>query len=115
MSFVYSGVLDKMADIKAPRRGKSSRIKKKALMEDGEESSLKMSPVATQWTALPFVAVKPGSKRPEASRSNSELQIFFDTFPSEIEENEKFILKKIDEAWQRRDVDAMFQLIKVSD
>lgn len=104
-----------MAYIIAPRRGKSSRMKKNTLINDGEESCLKISPVATQWSGLPFAAVKADSKRHEASQSNSELQTFLDTFPTEIEENEKLILKQIDEAWQRKDVDAMFQLIKVSD
>ena len=97
-----------------PRRGKSSRMKKKALINDGEESCLKISPVATQWSGLPFAAVKADSKRHEASQSNFELQSFLDTFPNEIEESERSILRKIDEAWQRKDLDAMFQLIKVS-
>jgi len=103
-----------MANIIPPRRGKSSRMKRKALIKDGEESCLKISSVATQWSGLPFAAVKADGKRHEASQSNFELQSFLDTFPNEIGENEKSILRKIDEAWERRDVDAMFQLIKVS-
>ena len=103
-----------MAYIIPPRRGKSSRMKKKALINDGEESCLKISPVATQWSGLPFAAVKADSKRHEASQSNFELQSFLDTFPNKIEESERSILRKIDEAWQRKDLDAMFQLIKVS-
>ncbi|KAL9978711.1 hypothetical protein ACROYT_G016261 [Oculina patagonica] len=103
-----------MADIIAPRRGKSiRRNKKNALMKDGEESSLKMSPFATQWTALPFAEVKADSKTHKATQSNSELQTaFLDTLPNELRDNEKLVLKKIDEAWQRKDLDAMFQLIK---
>lgn len=103
-----------MAYIIAPRRGKSSRMKKKALTNDGEESCLKISPIATQWSGLPFAAVKADSKRHEASQSNFQLQSFLDTFPNEIEESERSILRKIEEAWQRKDVDTMFQLIKVS-
>lgn len=103
-----------MADIIAPRRDKSRRNKKNALMKDGEESSL--SPFATQWTAVPCAAaVKADSKTNKATQSNSELQTFLDTFPNELRDNEKLVLKKIDEAWQRKDLDAMFQLIKVSD
>lgn len=106
---------DKMAYIIPPRRDKSSqRMKRKAFLKEGEDSCMKMSSVATQWTALSSAAVK-SSKRHVASQSNSELQTFLDTFPNEIQENEKFLLKMIDEAWQRKDVDAMFQLIKVSD
>ena len=101
-----------MAYIIAPRSSKSIRMKKKALINDGEENCLKISPVATQWSGLPFAAVKADSKRHQASQSNVES--FLDTFPNEIEENEKSILRKIDDAWQRKDVDAMFQLIKVS-
>ena len=103
-----------MAYIVAPRRGKSSRMKKKPLINDGEESCLKISTVATQWSGLPYAAVKADSKRHEASQPNFELQSFLETFPNEIGENEKSILRKIDEAWQRKDVDTMFQLIKVS-
>lgn len=103
-----------MAYIIPQKKGKSSRMKKKALINDGDESCLKISPVATQWSGLPFAAVKADSKRHEASQSNFELQSFLDTFPNEIEEKEKTILRKIDEAWQRKDVDEMFQLIKVS-
>ena len=103
-----------MAYIIPPGGGKSSRMKKKVLTNDGEESCLKISPVATEWSGLPFAAVKADSKRHEDSQSNFELQSFLDTFPNEIEESERSILRKIDEAWQRKDVDAMFQLIKVS-
>lgn len=98
-----------MSDVRAPRKTKSGRIKRKAaLVTDGKE------PVATQWTAVPFVPVKADNRR-EAFHSKSELQTFFDTFPNELEENEKLILKQIDEAWQRKDVDDMFHLIKVGD
>lgn len=98
-----------MSDVRAPRKTKSGRIKRKAaLVTDGKE------PVATQWTAVPFAQVKPDSRR-EAFPSKSELQTFFDTFPNEIEENDKLILKQIDEAWLKKDLDEMFHLIKVSD
>ena len=107
-----------MAYVLAPRRSKSRRMKKKVLLRDGEESLLKISTVATQWPAmpcLPFAAgLKTDSTRNATAQPNSELQAYLDTFPTEIKDNEKMILKKIDQAWQRKDMDEMFQLIKVS-
>ena len=47
-------------------------------------------------------------------KSISHNNVYFNSFVNEIAENEKITLKRIDEAWQARDVEKMFQLIEVS-
>ena len=44
----------------------------------------------------------------------SHNNVYFSSFVNEIAENEKLTLQRIDEAWQARDVEKMFQLIEVS-
>ena len=106
-----------MAYVLALRKGTSKRTKKKILLKNGEEGLLDRSTVATQWPtlpSLPFAGVrKTDRSRNTTSQSTSELQTWLDSFPGKVKENEKMIFKKIDEAWQRKDIDEMFQLIKV--
>ena len=45
-------------------------------------------------------------------KSEGRNDIYFDTFPKEIEE-EKIILQEVHEAWQNRNFERMFQLMKV--
>lgn len=47
-------------------------------------------------------------------KSTSHNNVYFNSFVNEIAANEKIALQRIDEAWQARDVEKMFQLIKVS-
>ena len=103
-SLVFCSV-EKMAHVFGPRRG-TERSK--------DRSCMKISPNATtQRMALPFAAVR-NSKRQEDPLSSSESNLVFDTFPKKIEEDEQFILKQIEDAWQAKDLEAMFHLIKVS-
>ncbi|PFX30587.1 hypothetical protein AWC38_SpisGene4643 [Stylophora pistillata] len=105
-----------MAYVLALRKGTSKRTKKKILLKNGEEGLLDRSTLATQWPTLPclpFAGVrKTDRSRNTTSQSTSELQTWLDSFPGKVKENEKMIFKKIDEAWQRKDIDEMFQLIK---
>ncbi|CAH3189471.1 unnamed protein product, partial [Porites evermanni] len=45
-------------------------------------------------------------------KSISHNNVYFSSFVNEIAENEKLTLQRIDEAWQARDVEKMFQLIE---
>lgn len=47
-------------------------------------------------------------------KSIGDNNVYFNSFVNEIAENEKITLQRIDEAWQARDVEKMFQLIEVS-
>ena len=47
-------------------------------------------------------------------KSISHNNVYFNSFVNEIAENENITLQRIDDAWQARDVEKMFQLIEVS-
>ena len=105
-----------MAYVLALRKGKSRRTKKKILLKN-EGGLLEGSTVATQWPTLPCLpftrVLKTDSSKSTASQSTSGLQTWLDSFPGKVKQSEKIIFKKIDQAWQRKDIDEMFQLIKV--
>lgn len=104
-----------MAYVLALRKGKSRRTKKKILLKNGG-GLLEGSTVATQWPTLPCLpftrVLKTDSSKNTASQSTSGLQTWLDSFPGKVKQSEKIIFKKIDQAWQRKDIDEMFQLIK---
>lgn len=105
ISVVISCVAEKMAHVLSYRNGERSK---------GKSFEKMPSAVATQRITSPSAKSRSTKRRQDDTSLTSELNIFFNTFPNKIIENEQFLLQQIYEAWRTRDLDTMFRLIKVS-
>ena len=93
-----------MAHIIDPRRGRRAKAKSRMEM---------LSATETQRTTWPLTEPKNG-KRQEDPTSMHELNLFFNTITDEIEKNDILLLQKLNDAWRRKDVECIFQLIRVN-